>query len=69
VTFAVLHRRLFGQWGGLGGYYAWGWAPWIFVAARPALARLDTRFLALLAGFVFLVSFFWFVEAIRLYGS
>lgn len=67
LAMAILNRRLFGEWGGLGGWYFWVWTPWLAVAARPALAG-GRRWIAFLAGFVALANVQWFIAAHRLYG-
>lgn len=33
LLFAFANRRFFGDWGGVGGWYLWGWAPWLAVMA------------------------------------
>ncbi len=32
-VFALANRRYYGVWGGVGGWYLWGWSPWLAVAA------------------------------------
>jgi hypothetical protein len=32
-VFAIANRRLYGDWGGVAGWYLWDWSPWIAVAA------------------------------------
>ncbi|MEO8191322.1 MAG: DUF2142 domain-containing protein [Acidobacteriota bacterium] len=68
LVFAVLHRGVFGQWGGLGGYYAWSWAPWLFLASRPVLSPLRGRGLVLLGAFVVAANLCWVQKALSLYG-
>ena len=33
LLFFVSHRRFWGDWGGVGGWYLWSWMPWLTVAA------------------------------------
>lgn len=67
LALAILNRRLFGDWGGLGGWYVWGWTPWIAVAGRSGLA--GGRFWTpALGAFVLLANAAWFRSAIALYG-
>jgi hypothetical protein len=46
LLFFVFHRRFWGDWGGVGGWYLWSWLPWLAVAAhdlfvlRPERRRL-----------------------------
>jgi hypothetical protein len=46
MVFALANRRFFGVWGGVGGWYVWGWFPWLLTAGfdlltlRPVPARL-----------------------------
>lgn len=67
VVIAVLNARLFGQWGGLGGWYVWAWLPWLVVALRPALEG-GRLWMACLASFVILANVCWFSSAFALYG-
>jgi hypothetical protein len=43
AVFALANRRYYGDWGGVGGWYLWGWSPWIADAiadlARAPRAR------------------------------
>ena len=32
-VFALANRRFYGVWGGVAGWYLWGWSPWLAVAA------------------------------------
>jgi hypothetical protein len=72
VVFAVKHRIHFETWGGVGGWYAWGWFPWVFAAVEEHFevrTKSLGRLLAL-AGVSLLVVFnvVWWIEAHRLYG-
>jgi hypothetical protein len=72
VVLAVGNRRLFGTWGGLGGWYAWNWLPWLAVAADDLLEvrnpRARTSLLAALVVFVLVANAAFTVRAFRLYG-
>ena len=65
------HRHLFGVWGGLGGWYVWGWYPWVAVAAtellriRPGARR--SLFVASIA-FIVVANVLWWRAAVGLYG-
>jgi hypothetical protein len=37
IVFAVANRRLYGDWGGVAGWYLWDWSPWLAVAAADLL--------------------------------
>lgn len=69
---AVGNRRLFGTWGGLGGWYAWNWLPWLAVAADDLLERRSDGalrvLLAALAAFLVAANAAFGVAAARLYG-
>ena len=68
LAMAVLNRKLFGQWGGLGGWYAWGWAPWLAVAFGPTVSDRLPRFTFALGVFVLLANALWFRSAVAVYG-
>ncbi len=72
VVLAVGNRRLFGTWGGLGGWYAWNWLPWLAVAFDDLLEyrypRARPWLLAALVAFVFVSNAAFAVRALRLYG-
>jgi hypothetical protein len=71
VAFVLADRRVFGGWGGVGGWYVWGWAPWLAILADDALRwRGRTRLAILGIGvFLFAINVSWFVTAGRVYGS
>lgn len=71
LTFILANRRFFGDWGGVGGWYAWGWAPWLLIAADDLALfpkRVGGMLLATTAGFVVAANIAWFAKAIRLYA-
>lgn len=48
LLFFVSHRRFWGDWGGVGGWYLWSWFPWLAVAAHDLFVlRPDRRRLLL----------------------
>ena len=71
LVFAVNHRLYFDTWGGVGGWYAWGWFPWIAFAASDLFMprwKLPWSFNSLLALAVVLLNIFWCISALGLYG-
>jgi hypothetical protein len=72
AVLAVGNRRLFGTWGGLGGWYAWNWLPWLAVAADDLLERRSDAarrvLLAVLAAFLVAANAAFVAAAVRLYG-
>ena len=71
VVFIVGHRRYYGDWGGVGGWYVWDWAPWILIAvddlaAVPVWAR--RILLPATVTFVAAANLVYFVTALRIYG-
>ena len=71
LLFVIGNRRFYGGWGGVGGWYIWGWAPWILLAFDD-LAFLPTRARAILlpatAVFVVLANTLYFSRAFSLYS-
>lgn len=71
ALFSWKHFQYFGVWGGVGGWYFWGWVPWLVVLARDCLSfgALDgTRRAArwtLLSAIVW--NLVWFAIAWKLY--
>lgn len=71
VVFIIGNRRFYGDWGGVGGWYLWDWAPWILIAlddlvvvpAGPRRALLPS-----VAVFVFISNLVYFNTALRFYG-
>lgn len=72
AVLAVGNRRLFGTWGGLGGWYAWNWLPWLAVAADDLLERRSDGARRLLLGafaaFLAAANAAFAAAAARLYG-
>lgn len=71
VYFAVKHRLYHGVWGGVGGWYAWGWFPYFCLLVTDCVkSRQRTVKPMLCAGLLFLVATntLWFLQAIDLYG-
>lgn len=74
LTFAVGQRQLFGIWGGVGGWYLWGWLPWLALLARDGLRWRGSppagKVLAwAAAAWLVCVNAAWWVAAHQLYGS
>lgn len=71
VALAVGNRKLFGVWGGLGGWYFWGWAPWLALTSNDLLTWRRGSASVLLGAtgvFVLLANVLWFYRALLLYG-
>jgi hypothetical protein len=71
TVFAIANRRYYGDWGGVGGWYAWGWSPWI-VQAVSDLGAVRRRAGAVLLGSEALVvlaaNAVWMSATLRLFG-
>ncbi len=71
VAFSVAHRSLFGQWGGVGGWYVWGLMPWLAVGLTENLALAESARRYVLAATVLLVTVsngLWLRSAAAIYG-
>jgi len=71
VVFALGQRRIFGAWGGVGGWYFWGWVPWLALFASDVLEVRTGRERELVAGAVVCAAalhLVWFQVALRVYG-
>ncbi len=71
VVFIVGHRRYYGDWGGVGGWYVWDWAPWILIAFDDlAMVPEWARRILLPATVVFVAAanLVYLATAMRLYG-
>ncbi len=71
VAFALGQRRIFGIWGGVGGWYFWGWAPWLALLASDVLEMRPGRERELVAGAVVgatALNLIWLQVACRIYG-
>jgi hypothetical protein len=70
-VFALANRRLYGVWGGVAGWYLWGWSPWLAVAAEDlgSIAPRAARPLLWLEGaFVLAANVAWLRAHGSLYG-
>ncbi len=71
IVFAVGKHKLFGVWGAVGGWYAWGWAPWLALLAADSVelraGRGQEAILGALLGAT-LLNLVWFEVAFRTYG-
>jgi hypothetical protein len=69
AAFFVSHRHYWGQWGGVGGWYAWGWFPWIAIAIRDVTTLRHSRALWIAgAALATIANLAWFVAAQRIYA-
>jgi hypothetical protein len=71
LLMAVGNRTLFGDWGGLGGWYFWGWFPAICFAGAEAFeipAKSGRWLLAAGATFALWANVAYFLAAWKLYG-
>lgn len=71
VVFALGQRQIFGVWGGVGGWYLWGWVPWLALFASDLLEIRPGRERELVAGAVVgatALHFIWLQVAWRIYG-
>lgn len=68
AAFFVSHRRYWGQWGGVGGWYAWGWLPWLTIAFHEMVEVRRPRAL-LIGGLALIVvaNVAWYAAASRIY--
>ncbi len=70
-VFALANRRYYGVWGGVAGWYLWGWSPWL-AAAADDLGSIGTRaakpLLFAEAAFVVAANAVWLSAHGRLYG-
>ena len=67
----ISHRAFWGQWGGVGGWYAWGWYPWAAVLAGDFVGIHRSRRSLIFGGGVILlliINIAWFTLAHRLYS-
>jgi len=68
--FAVANRRFFGVWGGVGGWYAWSWFPWLAVAVYDTRTWRPTALRPLLwsaAAFAGLANLLYYKAAYAIY--
>ncbi len=71
AVFLIAHRRYWGQWGGVPGWYVWGWMPWLAVAWNDGFGvskRSRTALLVATAVFVAVCNVLYFRIALALYG-
>jgi hypothetical protein len=70
LAWFVSHRLFWGNWGGVGGWYAWGWLPWLAVVAHDFVQIEPPRRRTLfVAGVVLIViaNVAWFAAAHAVY--
>ncbi|HKD16381.1 MAG TPA: hypothetical protein VKG23_00840 [Thermoanaerobaculia bacterium] len=72
IVFAVANRRLYGDWGGVAGWYLWDWSPWLATAAAD-LIRVRPRavppLVAAAAVFAAVSNAAWLAAHVRFYGG
>ncbi len=72
VTFALGQRQIFGIWGGVGGWYAWGWAPWLALLASDLCEVRTDRQRELVIGVLLAAAILnsaWIMLAVEAYGG
>jgi hypothetical protein len=70
LAWFVSHRLFWGDWGGVGGWYAWGWMPWLAVVVHDFVQIEPPRRRTLIvAGVVLIViaNVAWFAAAHAVY--
>ena len=70
LAFVLADRRVFGVWGGVGGWYVWSWMPWLALLASDTIRRTGrTRFAILGIGiYLIVLNVSWILAADRVYG-
>jgi hypothetical protein len=71
AVFIVGNRRFYGDWGGVGGWYVWGWAPWVLIAFDDLLSvpsKASHVLLSATAAFVAAANADYFLIAFRIYA-
>lgn len=71
AVFLSAHRRYWGQWGGVPGWYVWGWMPWLAMAWNDGFAvpkRAVPVLLVATAVFVAVCNVLYFRIALTHYG-
>lgn len=71
IVFALGHRKVFGVWGAVGGWYAWGWVPWLALAIGELVEFRRDRLLELawsLALTIGALNVAWYSLAFKNYG-
>ncbi len=71
VVFARGQRRIFGVWGGVGGWYLWGWVPWLALFASDVVEIRPGRERELVVTAIVgatAMNLVWFQVAYRIYG-
>ena len=72
LAFALANRNFFGGWGGVGGWYVWGWAPLLWIAAAD-LCEIDRqyrgRLFSLLGANVIVLNVAFYLIAWRAYSG
>lgn len=74
AAFAIGKYRTFGVWGAVGGWYFWGWLPWVLLILQDLYRRPEDETSArswavAAAAFLLMVNIAWLTAAHRLYGG
>jgi hypothetical protein len=72
IVFAVANRRLYGDWGGVAGWYLWDWSPWLATAAADLVRirpRPVTALVTATAVFAAVSNAVWLAAHVRFYGG
>jgi hypothetical protein len=72
LLFFVSHRRFWGDWGGVGGWYFWSWFPWLAIAGRDLFSFRRGRGLLLLtaaAGLASIANIVYVQSCLYAYGG
>jgi len=69
-AFVLADRRVFGVWGGVGGWYVWSWMPWLALLASDTIRRTGRVRFAILGIGIYLIVLngAWILAAERVYG-
>jgi hypothetical protein len=70
LAVAFGNRVVFGVWGGIGGWYLWNWAPWLWLACQEVGDGWQAQrlwLMALVGGLVLGVNAFWWAAALHTY--
>lgn len=69
AAFFISHRHFWGQWGGVGGWYAWGWFPWLAEGAWECFSLRNERMLTIAASvLVVIANAAWLAAAHAVYS-
>jgi hypothetical protein len=72
LAFFVSHRRFWGDWGGVGGWYLWSWVPWLAMAIRDLFSfrrRRGPVLLGVTAGLAVSATIVYLQCCLQAYGG